>query len=140
MWLPFDAAALRRDALTRIVRPILRAAMLRLPMRGRLVARFSDHLASLAVTYVHPQYSMSLMDAECLIDTLDGGCDCPRLKAQTKAAISWTETHCEGPFPGSLVESKRMNGRAGVYPIQFSTIRAWQHSGPPARCSLLIAA
>ena len=117
MWLPFDVAALRRDALTRVIRPVLRLTMLTLPLRGRIIARFSDHLAPLAVTDTYPQYSMSLMDAECLLDTLDGGCDFPRLKEQTKAAIAWTEAHCKGPFPGSVVESKRIDGRAGVYPI-----------------------
>jgi len=119
MWRPFDSAMLRRDALARLLRPTLRWAMLHLPLRGRLVARISEHLAPLAVIDSFPQYAMSLMDAECLLDMLDGSCDFPRLKQQVRATIAWTETHCQGPFPGSLVESRRLDGdgRPCVYPI-----------------------
>ena len=48
---------------------------------------------------------------------MDGSCDFPSLKAQTRAAIAWAESNCRGPFAGSLVESKKMNGRADVYPV-----------------------
>lgn len=116
-WLPFDSAKVRHDVLARVLRPVLRGAMLHLPLRGKMVAKFSEHLATLAVIESYPQYAMSLMDAECLLDTLDGSCDFPRLKEQTRTAIAWTEAHCEGPFPGSVVESKQMNGRSPVYPI-----------------------
>jgi hypothetical protein len=116
-WLPFDLAKVRRDILARVLRPVLRGAMLHLPLRGKTVAKFSEHLASFAVIESCPQYSMSLMDAECLLDALDGSCDFPRLKEQTRAAIAWTEAHCEGPFPGSVVESKQLNGGPPVYPI-----------------------
>ena len=116
-WLPFDSAKVRHDILARVLRPALRGAMLHLPLRGRMVARFSEHLATFAVIETYPQYSMSLMDAECLLDTLDGSCEFPRLKEHTQAAIAWTEAHCEGPFPGSVVESKQTNGRPPVYPI-----------------------
>jgi hypothetical protein len=117
MWLPFDVSALRNDAVTKILRPILRFATLHLPLRGRMVARFSDHLAPFGVIDSHPQYAVSLMDAESLLDTLDGSCDFPLLKEHARAAISWAETHCQGPFPGSLVESRAMDDRPGVYPI-----------------------
>jgi hypothetical protein len=117
MWLPFDSAKLRRDALARVVRPVLRFGTLHLPLRGRLVARVSEHLAALSVERSFPQYAMSLMDAEALLDALDGSCEFPRLKEQTRAAIAWTETHCRGPFPGSLVESRNLNGEPGVFPI-----------------------
>jgi hypothetical protein len=117
MWRPFDSAQLRHDILARLLRPVLRWPMLHLPLRGRMVARFTDHFATLAVSDSFPQYAMSLMDAECLLDMLDGSCDFPRLKKQARAAIAWTETHCQGPFTGSLVESRRMDGRPGVYPI-----------------------
>jgi hypothetical protein len=59
------------------------------------------------------------MDAEALLDTLDGSCEFPRLEAQTRAAVRWAETNCAGPFPGSLVESRRLVGRAPVYPIRI---------------------
>ena len=117
IWRPFDAAKLRNDPLTQVLRPILRGAMTHLPLRGRLVARISEHMAPFAVSDSHPQYAMSLMDTEALLDTLDGSCDFPRLKEQTRAAIAWAESNCAGPFPGSLVESKKLNGKADVYPL-----------------------
>jgi hypothetical protein len=117
MWRPFDRARLRGDFLAWLVRPSLRFAMLRLPLRGRLVARFSEHLAPFGVIDSYPQYAMSLMDAEPLLDTLDGSCAFPRLREQTRAAIAWAEMHCRGPFAGSLVESKPTAGTAPVFPI-----------------------
>jgi hypothetical protein len=81
MWRPFDIDALRHDLPTRMVRPILRLAMLHLPLRGRMVARFSDHLAAFAVIDSFPQY---LMDAEVLLDTLDDSCGFPSLREQTR--------------------------------------------------------
>lgn len=116
-WRPFDSAKLRHDLLARLLRPTLRLAVLHLPLRGKIVAKISEHLLPFAVIDSFPQYAMSLMDAEALLDTLDGSCDFPRLKEQTRAAIAWTETHCRGPFPGSLVESRRMEDRASVYPM-----------------------
>ena len=65
----------------------------------------------------HAQYSMSLMDAEALLDTLDRSCAFPRLRQQTQAAIAWAEKHCPGPFAGSLVESRQMDGKPDVYPL-----------------------
>ena len=116
-WLPFDTAALRHDFLTRALRPVLRCSMQHLPLRGRMVARLSDHLAAFAVIDSIPQYAMSLMDAESLLDTLDGSCAFPVLKEQTRRAIHWAEIYCAGPFSGSLVESKQVEGIPDVYPI-----------------------
>jgi hypothetical protein len=110
MWRPFDRAALRQDSLTRMIRSLLRFVMLNLPLRGRMVARFSEHLAAFAVIDSFPQYSMSLMDAEALLDTLDGSCAFPALKEQTRRAIQWAESNCAGPFAGSLKESKMSIG------------------------------
>lgn len=117
IWRPFDTARLRNDPLARVLRPLLRGAMIHLPLRGRLVARISEHMAPFVVSDSHPQYAMSLMDTEALLDTLDGSCDFPRLREQTRAAIAWAEINCPGPFPGSLVESKKMDGKADVYPL-----------------------
>ena len=117
IWRPFDTAALRHDFLTRMVRPVLRFSMLHLPMRGRMVARLADHMAAFAVIHSVPQYAMSLMDAESLLDTLDGSCNFPVLKEQTRRAIDWAEIYCKGPFPGSLVEFKQTDGIPSVYPI-----------------------
>jgi hypothetical protein len=117
MWRPFDVAALRNDALTRIIRPILRFSMLNLPLRGRMVARFADHLVDYSVVQSFPQYSMSLMDAEALLDALDGSCSFPSLKEQTRRAIAWAEGECAGPFSGSLTESAAIDPKSGVYPV-----------------------
>jgi hypothetical protein len=117
MWLPFDPEKLRDDAFVRVLRPMLRFATLHLPLKGRFIARTSEHLAPFTAAESFPQYAMSLMDAEALLDTLDGSCEFPLLKEQTRAAVRWAEAHCPGPFPGSLVESRRLDGRAPVYPI-----------------------
>jgi hypothetical protein len=116
-WLPFASCKLRNDLLARLVRLPLRFAMLRLPLRGRIIARVAGHILPFAVIDSRPQYAMSLMDAEALLDTLDGSCEFPRLKQQTRAAIAWAEAHCRGPFDGSLVESKSTDDGASVYPV-----------------------
>ena len=118
-WRPFDAARLRGDLLTRLVRPPLRFAMLRFSPHGRLVAKMAESLAPFAVAQSRPQYAMSLMDAEALVDTLDGSCDFPELKRQTRTAIAWAETSCAGPFQGSLVESKSPPDGPPVYPVSI---------------------
>ena len=117
IWCPFDSAKVRDDFTARLLRPVLRAAMLHLPLRGRLIARASERLAPFAVIDSHPQYAMSLMDTEALLDTLDGACEFPRLREHSRQAIAWAESHCAGPFPGSLVESKDMEGKPSVYPV-----------------------
>jgi hypothetical protein len=140
IWRPFDTAKLRNDPLARALRPLLRGAMIYLPLRGRLVARISEHLAPFAVSGSHAQYAMSLMDTEVLLDTLDGSCDFPRLREHTKAAIAWAESHCRGPFAGSLVESKKLNGQADVYPCPSSTTPARPRCGRRPACSSPVAA
>lgn len=116
-WLPFDVAKLRRDPLARLVRPLLRFAMFHLPLHGRIIARISGHMLDFVVVNSHPQYAMSLMDSEALLDTLDGSCEFPRLKEQTQRAIAWAESRCRGPFDGSLVESEPTNAASSVYPV-----------------------
>ena len=86
-------------------------------MRGRLAARMADHLLPLVAGASRPQYSMSLMDAEALLDTRDGSCAFPELRAQTERAIAWARAHCAGPFPGTLVESKPVARRDEVFPV-----------------------
>lgn len=136
IWRPFDTAKLRNDPLARVLRPLLRCSMIYLPLRGRLVARISEHMAPFAVSDSHPQYAMSLMDTEALLDTLDGSCDFPRLREQTRTAIAWAERYCGGPFPGSLVESKKIHGKSDVYPLPIindtSTAALW-----PTTCLLI---
>lgn len=118
-WCPFDAARIRRDALAKSVRGVLRFTMLRFSPRGRLVARLADTFSPFVVAESRPQYAMSLMDAEALLDTLDGSCAFPQLEQQTRRAVAWAETHCAGPFPGSLTESKSLSGEPPVYPIRI---------------------
>ncbi len=118
-WNPFDSERISHNPLLRIVRPPLRAAMLLFAPRGRLVARMADTLAPLVVGHCRPQYAMSLLDAEALLDTLDGSCVFPELARQTRRAIDWAEQHCSGPFPGSLTESCDTGGQPPVYPIRI---------------------
>ena len=135
-WRAFDIAKLRCDFLAQLLRPILRFAMLHLPLRGKAIARLSEYLAPFAVIDSYPQYAMSLMDAEALLDTLDGSCNFQDLKEQTRKAIAWAENHCRGPFPGSLVESKQMGKKPAVYPIAIindtKTAALW-----PTACLLI---
>ena len=119
-WCPFDRnrRANRGEAIARkVLRPLLRSAARKLPMRGRLAARFADHLLPIVVAAPHPQYTMSLMDAELLIDTLDGSCEFPELRRQTTRAVSWAVEHCQGPFPGTITESCKTTPNEQVYPV-----------------------
>jgi hypothetical protein len=119
-WCPYDRHHARGAGarLSRVIvgRP-LRAVVRRLPVRGRLAARIADHVLWLVAGRSHPQYSMSLMDAELLIDALDGSCAFPALRAQTARAVRWAVDGCPGPFPGSLVESRPTRTREQVYPV-----------------------
>jgi hypothetical protein len=65
-----------------------------------------------------PQYALGMMDAESLLDTHDGSLSQPLLREQTARAITWVETNCPGPVPGSLVESKAVPEHDAVYPLR----------------------
>jgi len=108
-WVPFDSQHIRSDWPVRLIRPTLRWTTDKLQPKGRIAARIADHILPIVVGETHPQYAMNMMDAESLLDTLDGSCDFPELRMQTEAAIQWVKTNCKGPFPSSLVESKVMN-------------------------------
>jgi hypothetical protein len=105
-------------------------------MRGRLMARLADHLLAFVAGTSRPQYSMSLMDAEALLDTRDGSCAFPHLHEQTVRAVEWATKNCAGPFPGSLVESRPTRGAEQVYPVPIlndsQTAALW-----PSTCLLL---
>ncbi|RMG33999.1 MAG: hypothetical protein D6732_11065, partial [Methanobacteriota archaeon] len=118
-WRPFDPQFIRSDLPTRLVRPIIRWLTYRFQLRGRVVARMADRLAPVVVDATYPQYAMSMMDAEALLDTLDGSYDLPELRRQTEAAIVWVKKNCRGPFPGSLVESRKTEKGKQVYPIRL---------------------
>ncbi len=115
-WNPYDKNQ-KTPFLAPIVRPVLRGSMRIFPPKGRLLARISDSLIPYVTSQTHPQYSMSLMDSEALLDTLDGSCSFPVLAKQTDKAIEWVKTHCPGPFPGTLVESRPEPPARRVYPI-----------------------
>lgn len=118
-WVPFDLRCIRSDLPARLIRPAIRWTTEKLQLKGRVVARMADHALPLIVGETHPQYSMSMMDAESLLDTLDGSCDFSELRIQTEAAINWVKKYCDGPFPGSLVESKKIEKGKNTYPIRL---------------------
>ncbi|NOZ06939.1 MAG: hypothetical protein GXP41_11425 [Chloroflexi bacterium] len=118
-WYPFDSQSIRSDLPARLIRPALRWTTNHFQLKGRIVARMADHILPIVVGETHPQYAMNMMDAESLLDTLDGSCDFPELRTQTEAAIRWVKKHCNGPYPGSLVESKVMTTGKNTYPIRI---------------------
>ena len=85
----------------------MRVAVARLNLKGKTIARLSEHLLPLLMRGRGPQYSLGMMAAESLLDTLDGTLQLPRLREQTRRAIIWVETHCRGPVDGSLAESRK---------------------------------
>lgn len=104
-------------ALKPCLNPIIRAYVSRSHLKGKTVAKISEQILPLVMKGHGPQYSLGMMDAESLLDTLDGRFDLPRLRQQTARAIEWVEQHCAGPTPGSLVESRKVPARDAVYPL-----------------------
>lgn len=138
-WCPYDRHHVEHAGarVTRMLAgPILRAVTRRLGPRGRLAARVADHLLPFVTIRSRPQYALSLMDTELLIDTLDGSCAFPELYAQAVRAVRWATRHCAGPFPGSLVESRPTPARDHVYPVEIlndsTTAATW-----PTACLLI---
>lgn len=117
-WCPYDRHTTPPPA-HGLLAPLLRLPFELFEIKGRPVARLTQRLIAFAAAKPHPQYSMSLMDAEALLDTLDGTCSFPDLAEQTRAAIAWAHRHCRGPFPGSLVESRPTPRRERVYPLKL---------------------
>ncbi|MDH5636963.1 MAG: hypothetical protein OEZ04_00560 [Nitrospinota bacterium] len=115
-WNPYDKNQ-KAPLLAPIIRPVIRGAMVLISPRGRLLARISDSLIPYVAGPTHPQYSMSLMDSEPLLDTLDGSCEFPELVKQTELAIEWAVSHCPVPFHGTLGESKPEPSSRCVYPL-----------------------
>ena len=104
-------------ALRPCLNPILRAAVARLDLKGKTVAMISEHLLPLVMRGRGPQYSLGMMNAESLLDAIDGSLDFPRLREQTRLAIAWVESHCRGPADGSLAESRKVPSEQAVYPL-----------------------
>jgi len=97
--------------------PILRCSMSKLGLKGKTIAKISEHVLPLAIRGRGPQYCLSMMDAEGLLDTLDGRVALPELTAQTARAVDWVHQHCRGPVPGSFCESRAVPEREAVYPL-----------------------
>jgi hypothetical protein len=87
-------------------------------MKGKTIAKISELMLPLVMKGHGPQYALSMMDAEALLDTHDGTLSLPVLRAQTARAIAWVEEHCAGPVKGSLVESKAVPAHDAVYPLR----------------------
>jgi len=134
-WNPYDKDQ-KTPPISVLIKPILRWSIRTFELKGRLIAKVSGYLLPYVTAPTHPQYSMSMMDSEVLLDSLDDSCDYPELKKQTERAIKWVNTYCAGPFPGTLVESKDTEVGKQVYPLKIlndGTMAAtW-----PATCLLL---
>jgi len=134
-WNPYDKNR-ESPSLSFLIKPILRWFVRTFSLKGKFIAKISSILLPFVVVKTQPQYSMNLMDAEMLLDTLDGSCSYPKLKEQTQRAIGWVKKHCNGPFPGSLVESKNIETSKQIYPLKIinntTMAAAW-----PTSCLLL---
>ena len=97
--------------------PILRCSMSKLGLKGKTIAKISEHVLPLAINGRGPQYCLGMMDAEGLLDTLDGRIELPELAAQTERAVQWVEAHCRGPVAGSFCESMEIGDKDAVYPL-----------------------
>lgn len=101
-----------------ILGPVMRWSVAWMDLKGKTIARVSEHMLQLVIRGHGPQYSLGMMDAESLLDTLDGSLAFERLHAQTEQAIAWVERHCAGPVAGSFVESKKLPPSQAVYPLK----------------------
>ena len=118
-WNPYDVHAARLPVFLSPLKFGLRSLARAFPLRGRMAAKLASSLLPFVTAPARPQYSMSLMDAEALLDTLDGSCSLALLRKQTECAVEWARIHCKGPFSGSLVESCRVARGAEVYPLSI---------------------
>lgn len=101
-----------------ILSPILRAGTRRLGLKGKTIAKISEHLLPLVMKGNGPQYALGLMDAEALLDEKTANLEFPNLRRQTARALEWASRNCRGPAAGSLTESKPVTKGEGVYPLK----------------------
>lgn len=101
-----------------ILNPILRAGTYHLDLKGKTIAKISEHLLPLVMKGNGPQYALGLMDAETLLDEEMGRLEFPKLRRQTARALEWAQRNCAGPAAGSLTESKPVPKGEGVYPLK----------------------
>jgi hypothetical protein len=98
--------------------PVMRAGVARLDLKGKTIAKISEHMLPLVMKGRGPQYSLGMMDAESLLDALDGRLVFQKLRDQTARAITWVEKNCPGPAAGSVAESKKVVAGREVYPLK----------------------
>jgi hypothetical protein len=100
-----------------LLSPILRSSMSRLGLKGKTIAKISEHVLPLAIAGRGPQYSLGMMDAEGLLDALDGALELPGLAAQVERAVAWVSEHCAATTPGAFCESREVPHKEAVYPL-----------------------
>ncbi|MCA9666923.1 MAG: hypothetical protein KC503_15095 [Myxococcales bacterium] len=97
--------------------PVLRCSMSKLGLKGKTIAKISERVLPLALRGRGPQYCLAMMDAEGLLDTLDGAIALPALREQSQRALAWVHAHCRGPVAGSFCESRAVAEKDAVYPL-----------------------
>ncbi|MCA9523635.1 MAG: hypothetical protein KC609_21815 [Myxococcales bacterium] len=97
--------------------PIVRASVSRMQLKGKTVAKISELIMPLVINGRGPQYALGMMDAESLLDTLDGRLELPRLRQQVERGLRFVETYCAGPLAGSFCESRDVPASIAVYPL-----------------------
>jgi hypothetical protein len=117
--------------------PVLRASIAYLNIKGKTIAKMSEHLLPMVMRGHGPQYGLGLMDAQAVLDTLDGKLELSGLRAQTARAVEWAAQHCSGPVTGSLVESRKVPANEAVYPLP--AINDSEHASLWPTCSYLLA-
>ena len=105
-------------ALKPCLNPVLRAAVAHSNLKGKTIAKIGEFMLPLVMKGHGPQYSLGMMAAESLLDTLDGSVELPLLRRQTaRAPSSGCTSTAQGPVPGSFVESKTVPAGQEVYPL-----------------------
>lgn len=97
--------------------PIVRASVSRMNLKGKTVAKISEMIMPLVMKGRGPQYTLGMMDAESLLDTLDGRLELPLLRQQTQRALEFVERYCAATAPGSFTESRDLPLSESVYPL-----------------------
>ncbi|HEX7965374.1 MAG TPA: prenyltransferase/squalene oxidase repeat-containing protein [Gammaproteobacteria bacterium] len=100
------------------ISPLMRASVAWMDLKGKTIAKISEFMLPLVTRGKGPQYGIGMMDAESLLDTLDGRLELPRLRRQTARAIAWMELNCAGPVAGSFKESRSVAKGRQVYPVK----------------------
>jgi len=98
--------------------PVMRCSMSKLGLKGKTIAQISERVLPLAIGGRGPQYTLGMMDAEALLDTLDGKLKLLELENQARRSVEWIHRHCNGPAEGSFCESRDVPENQAIYPLQ----------------------